>query len=100
MDMSASVPIHRRNANTVDRKSTRLNSSHTVISYAVFCLKKKKIQPQPRAVCDAGCRPLVQLDIAGPYLPVGDVEHGVCSFTLFAPASVTDRARSASCVSE
>src|SRR5438034_11738671 len=28
---------HRR-----DRKSTRLNSSHTVISYAVFCLKKKK----------------------------------------------------------
>src|SRR5260221_10091739 len=30
-----------------DRKSTRLNSSHTVISYAVFCLKKKKILPQP-----------------------------------------------------
>src|SRR5438034_2789167 len=27
-----------------DRKSTRLNSSHTVISYAVFCLKKKKKQ--------------------------------------------------------
>src|SRR5260221_12731946 len=27
-----------------DRKSTRLNSSHTVISYAVFCLKKKKIE--------------------------------------------------------
>src|SRR5438034_6169846 len=26
---------------TLDRKSTRLNSSHTVISYAVFCLKKK-----------------------------------------------------------
>src|SRR5436190_17928315 len=25
----------------IDRKSTRLNSSHTVISYAVFCLKKK-----------------------------------------------------------
>src|SRR5438132_3300242 len=35
-------PIHRTNG---DRKSTRLNSSHTVISYAVFCLKKKsKIQ--------------------------------------------------------
>src|SRR5260221_2900538 len=29
---------------TEDRKSTRLNSSHTVISYAVFCLKKKKRQ--------------------------------------------------------
>src|SRR2546426_2690209 len=31
---------HRRHQ--VDRKSTRLNSSHLVISYAVFCLKKKK----------------------------------------------------------
>src|SRR5256885_3910724 len=29
-------------ANSTDRKSTRLNSSHLVISYAVFCLKKKK----------------------------------------------------------
>src|SRR5256885_5307382 len=29
-------------ASLVDRKSTRLNSSHLVISYAVFCLKKKK----------------------------------------------------------
>src|SRR2546426_9010295 len=29
--------------NAQDRKSTRLNSSHLVISYAVFCLKKKKI---------------------------------------------------------
>src|SRR5437588_3819846 len=29
-----------------DRKSTRLNSSHTVISYAVFCLKKKKTRIQ------------------------------------------------------
>src|SRR2546427_9643673 len=28
----------------LDRKSTRLNSSHSQISYAVFCLKKKKIQ--------------------------------------------------------
>src|SRR5438034_4863320 len=32
----------RRKGTGVDRKSTRLNSSHTVISYAVFCLKKKK----------------------------------------------------------
>src|SRR2546426_4153307 len=29
---------------SLDRKSTRLNSSHLVISYAVFCLKKKKIE--------------------------------------------------------
>src|SRR5438034_5489973 len=32
---------NRRNLKARDRKSTRLNSSHTVISYAVFCLKKK-----------------------------------------------------------
>src|SRR2546426_3457120 len=31
-----------RNTCVLDRKSTRLNSSHLVISYAVFCLKKKK----------------------------------------------------------
>src|SRR5947207_4480723 len=31
-----------RQITDLDRKSTRLNSSHTVISYAVFCLKKKK----------------------------------------------------------
>src|SRR5256885_2975991 len=31
-----------RQCGTQDRKSTRLNSSHLVISYAVFCLKKKK----------------------------------------------------------
>src|SRR5258708_23373874 len=29
----------------LDRKSTRLNSSHQIISYAVFCLKKKKTHP-------------------------------------------------------
>src|SRR5260221_4693602 len=32
-----------------DRKSTRLNSSHTVISYAVFCLKKNKTTQQSQA---------------------------------------------------
>src|SRR5690606_41424980 len=37
---SASLMISQ----SVDRKSTRLNSSHVKISYAVFCLKKKKIQ--------------------------------------------------------
>src|SRR5438876_7637555 len=31
-----------RHRNSLDRKSTRLNSSHPSISYAVFCLKKKK----------------------------------------------------------
>src|SRR5437660_5754978 len=34
--------FYRRGNTMVDRKSTRLNSSHVAISYAVFCLKKKK----------------------------------------------------------
>src|SRR5947208_4942268 len=43
-------------ASAVDRKSTRLNSSHQIISYAVFCLKKKnsylldKSEPIPSAL--------------------------------------------------
>src|SRR5256885_12630877 len=42
------APSSRRRtcATPSDRKSTRLNSSHLVISYAVFCLKKKK-RPRP-----------------------------------------------------
>src|SRR2546426_6131729 len=36
------LPLPRQLAQKGDRKSTRLNSSHLVISYAVFCLKKKK----------------------------------------------------------
>src|SRR5438034_1754558 len=44
----------------LDRKSTRLNSSHTVISYAVFCLKKKKknnmtSKNQTRTKTDTSC---------------------------------------------
>src|SRR5688500_19890160 len=37
-------PNARESATTKDRKSTRLNSSHLVNSYAVFCLKKKNIR--------------------------------------------------------
>src|SRR5258707_3928145 len=44
----------------IDRKSTRLNSSHANISYAVFCLKKKKIQ-QPLAPATINCH-LVERD--------------------------------------
>src|SRR6266446_8810780 len=40
-DSTRSVRLRQRSTAT-DRKSTRLNSSHLVISYAVFCLKKKK----------------------------------------------------------
>src|SRR5438876_4187725 len=43
VDASAGAgPPQRRHRERVDRKSTRLNSSHPSISYAVFCLKKKK----------------------------------------------------------
>src|SRR5258708_27273252 len=35
--------LSRRERKDLDRKSTRLNSSHQIISYAVFCLKKKKL---------------------------------------------------------
>src|SRR5256885_12904524 len=36
-----SITFYMIDSNQIDRKSTRLNSSHLVISYAVFCLKKK-----------------------------------------------------------
>src|SRR5256885_12401654 len=40
---AAGAELHHHGASgAADRKSTRLNSSHLVISYAVFCLKKKK----------------------------------------------------------
>src|SRR5438034_3698686 len=38
--------VNQLDLGLLDRKSTRLNSSHTVISYAVFCLKKKKHKKQ------------------------------------------------------
>src|SRR2546427_7515315 len=49
----------RRRADPEDRKSTRLNSSHSQISYAVFCLKKKKEDGDGllgRCSRAAGCR--------------------------------------------
>src|SRR5437588_5828183 len=42
VDVELAGPARAVDAEDQDRKSTRLNSSHTVISYAVFCLKKKK----------------------------------------------------------
>src|SRR5438270_9159350 len=40
---------------TKDRKSTRLNSSHSQISYAVFCLKKKKKKKEPNDMQQTIC---------------------------------------------
>src|SRR3712207_8396870 len=39
-----------------DRKSTRLNSSHANISYAVFCLKKKKINSHTQLIVEHACQ--------------------------------------------
>src|SRR2546421_6852091 len=45
---------------TRDRKSTRLNSSHDQISYAVFCLKKKKHTSELQSRSDLVCRLLLE----------------------------------------
>src|SRR5690606_39815067 len=52
----------------LDRKSTRLNSSHVKISYAVFCLKKKKTPAlkTARAIHSKVCRQ--RLDAFGPHM--------------------------------
>src|SRR2546430_12662770 len=42
IENSTAVTCYRTGSGSEDRKSTRLNSSHSQISYAVFCLKKKK----------------------------------------------------------
>src|SRR2546430_7859908 len=42
------VSLRQRLDERIDRKSTRLNSSHSQISYAVFCLKKKKNKQAPQ----------------------------------------------------
>src|SRR3989440_7113525 len=62
IERNGAVEIGHRQMN-VDRKSTRLNSSHDQISYAVFCLKKKKntkwqthcIHEAPHVVEPPGC---------------------------------------------
>src|SRR3712207_7433119 len=48
-DIGAAVDDAVRADPALDRKSTRLNSSHANISYAVFCLKKKKSLPYHHA---------------------------------------------------
>src|SRR5258708_20452051 len=52
------VPTH-----SIDRKSTRLNSSHQIISYAVFCLKKKQLS------LTAALSPYAQLRPFANFLP-------------------------------
>src|SRR5258707_5343110 len=51
--ITATDPAADDNSGTQDRKSTRLNSSHANISYAVFCLKKKNITTRHKDVLRA-----------------------------------------------
>src|SRR5256885_3866673 len=69
----------------VDRKSTRLNSSHLVISYAVFCLKKKKNPCEQNSCRLPGLHPPAfgTLLVACPVLP--HIARGVCARHLVSP---------------
>src|SRR5260221_3790386 len=53
-----------------DRKSTRLNSSHTVISYAVFCLRTEKHTSELQSHSDLVCRLLLEKKRANVVCPV------------------------------
>src|SRR5690349_22157924 len=73
MSCGAILPISRlprcMATSSVDRKSTRLNSSHVEISYAVFCLKKKKqdgdrIRPDPPITSACAAAPCPSTDAA------------------------------------
>src|SRR2546430_8936715 len=59
LDVDESVPSAYRSSGIVrqDRKSTRLNSSHSQISYAVFCLKKKHDRDTHAATIPKPCTP-------------------------------------------
>ena len=48
LEEETSSAVVTKDTATPDRKSTRLNSSHQIISYAVFCLKKKKKQTKTK----------------------------------------------------
>src|SRR3989475_2822045 len=65
--MDASAPSSRECPGTceLDRKSTRLNSSHSQISYAVFCLKKNKGVSDPNSTLPEAEYGLLSLDDHG-----------------------------------
>src|SRR5256885_3654767 len=75
---------------TSDRKSTRLNSSHLVISYAVFCLKKKttyhflftRLPPAPASISTPDA-----LDTVSQFQSQDSCEQTLYAFLLTSPAS-------------
>src|SRR5256885_3053729 len=54
MQRSGELVMQHPGSDKLDRKSTRLNSSHLVISYAVFCLKKKRCRYQNERIAPVG----------------------------------------------
>src|SRR5258708_10194931 len=82
------IPLKRKVSSTslhLDRKSTRLNSSHQIISYAVFCLKKKK--SILRRTRPSRKRPPPALPPRGPGPPTSD--HGYGQSTQLHPPAPT-----------
>src|SRR5215469_11268753 len=71
----------RSSPHTLDRKSTRLNSSHVEISYAVFCLKKKK--HKHRSVLVIGAVAQIPHDFARPSSDGYQVNVGLSAVFLF-----------------
>src|SRR5215467_4261787 len=75
------LPRQPENHRRQDRKSTRLNSSHLVISYAVFCLKKKKRE----RVHDLG-----RANIAERSMKAGEDTYGLSLFFFFNDTATTE----------
>src|SRR3954462_6213619 len=76
----------------LDRKSTRLNSSHTIISYAVFCLKKIHA-PASFPETHADSRPRGSCTMRGRWFPVlvcGDATAGDDSYFFFNDTATTE----------
>src|ERR1039457_1885395 len=66
----ATLAVWAAGAELLDRKSTRLNSSHLVTSYAVFCLKKKKGTNVARVLCSQTVEKLTQIDFIPSEVPI------------------------------
>src|SRR5256886_12476295 len=84
--VSAQVYVGGTTLRTLDRKSTRLNSSHSQISYAVFCLKKKK--NQYRITTYVRARPLQHEQLLYiPHFPTIPTTMYVSHMTCLSPVS-------------
>src|SRR5256886_4101021 len=95
---NTAMPSCRKTRRRTDRKSTRLNSSHSQISYAVFCLKKKKNVHEDRAVADREGTGDVGHERRRQCCPADHCRLVSCSW-VFAPSFPAIMSRYAACVS-